>query len=302
MKGIGNAHQGIISVLVLMLVSITRRLPAARRLSSGTTMLALAGIVLLVAAGSASADTEINSATFNGGNYDADTANERYYLTADLICDASNKAGIIIGASGVTIDGAGYKITGSTTSANCEWADEVTPCTVSGIYNVGHDDVVIKNLEIEKFCTGIALKGGAAPATRICNNTIDNCSIHGNGFNTMSGGSDMTTHGVHACWVNGTADVPALTIVNNNISNNEGTGEACGDGGNGIFIYAGYPQTRHEYCNISYNELHDNAKAGFWTKYMLSKCSITHNNASGNGHGTGISDDVRGGIILRCKM
>ena len=54
MKGIGNAHQGIISVLALMLVSMKKRLPE-RRLSSGTTTLALAGIVLLVAAGGASA-------------------------------------------------------------------------------------------------------------------------------------------------------------------------------------------------------------------------------------------------------
>lgn len=55
MNGTKNARTGIYMMLALMLVSITRRLPAARRLSSGTTTLALAGIVLLVAAGSASA-------------------------------------------------------------------------------------------------------------------------------------------------------------------------------------------------------------------------------------------------------
>jgi hypothetical protein len=69
-----------------MLVSITRRLPEARRLSSGITTLTLAGIVLLVAAGSASADyacvaddglgdayffgdTVMKSCTLNGSHY-----------------------------------------------------------------------------------------------------------------------------------------------------------------------------------------------------------------------------------------
>ena len=35
---------------------------------------------------------------------------------------------------------------------------------------------------------------------------------------------------------------------------------------------------------------------------MLSKCDITHNNATENGGGAGIGDDVQGGIILRCKL
>ena len=55
MKGIEKALRGMIAVLTMMLVSITKRLPVVRRLSSGITTLTLAGIVLLVAAGGVSA-------------------------------------------------------------------------------------------------------------------------------------------------------------------------------------------------------------------------------------------------------
>jgi parallel beta-helix repeat protein len=287
MEGIGK---DLITVLASMLVLMNRRLPA-KKLSSGITALALAGIVLLVAAGGASAgmcgpyscgDTVVTSCTLDG----------------DMVCPAG--AGLIIGADGVTIDGAGYTITGTTTAANCEWAGETAPCTASGIYNAGFDDVVIKNLGIENFCTGIALAGTGANKVR--NIIIDNCSIHDNGFNTMSGGGEMGTHGIHACWIEaGVGGEPALTITDNEICNNEGTGSACGDGGNGIFIYAGTPGTKHEKCDISYNNLYNNAKAGFWTKMMLTRSNITHNEVYGNGNGAGISDDVRGGIVLRCK-
>jgi parallel beta-helix repeat protein len=35
---------------------------------------------------------------------------------------------------------------------------------------------------------------------------------------------------------------------------------------------------------------------------MLSYSEITNNKVYGNGYGTGIGDDVRGGIVLRCKL
>ena len=251
----------------------------------------IAAVVLVAAIGSASAqpcpapgNTPIAASCWLTQNYNV----------------PAGQAGYIIQANGVTIDGNGFTITGGATNANCEWADETNPCTVSGIYNAGFDNVEIKNLTIKDFCTGIALKGSGP--NKIMGNTIDNCVIHDNGFNTMSGGSEMATHGVHACWLDGSASAPALTITNNEIYNNEGTGGGCGDGGNGIFIYGGSPDTKHEYCNISYNYLHHNAKAGFWTKMMLSKSEITHNKVTENGGGAGISDDVHGGIILRCKL
>jgi len=209
-------------------------------------------------------------------------------LNGDITCP---DAGLIIGTDGITIDGNGYKITGSATPADCGGAGESSPCTVSGIYNSGFDNVMIKNLEIENFCTGIALAD-------VCNIIVNNCSIHDNGFNT----GNMATHGIHACNIaEGAPDDPALTITDNKIYDNEGTGAACGDGGNGIFIYAGSGD-KHEYCNISNNKLHHNAKSGFWTKMVLTRSEITYNEVWGNGYGTGITDDQRGGIILRCAM
>ena len=219
-------------------------------------------------------------------------------FNGNLTCNPAG--GLIVNSNGIVIDGSGYTITGTVTPADCEGAIESSPCTVSGIYNAGYDDVVIQNLEIENFCTGIAL-AGTGP-NKIRNNTIDNCSIHDNGFNTMSGGSEMVTHGIHACNIDGAVGEPALTITNNEIYNNEGTGCGCGDGGNGIFILAGSPGTKHEYCNISCNKLYGNAKAGFWTKMQLTRSNITHNEIWGNGNGASITDTTRGGIVLRCKM
>ena len=219
-----------------------------------------------------------------------DTVTKSCTLNGSMTCP-NGSAGLIIGADNIVIDGNNYTITGSTTNANCEWAGEAKPCNISGIYNEGYDNVMIKNLEMEGFCTGIALKGTGQ--NKVHDITIDNCKIHDNGFNTTSNESDMVTHGIHACYVR------YIEITENDIYNNEGTGSACGDGGNGIFIYAGVSEN---YCDIKNNKLYNNAKAGFWTKMRLSKSNITNNEVWGNGNGIGISDDVRGGIVLRCKM
>ena len=224
-------------------------------------------------------NTVTKSCTFNG----------------DVIC--ASGAGLIIGTGGITINGNDHRLTGTTTPDDCDgMGSETSPCTVSGIYNSGFDNVAIKNLEIDNFCTGIALAGTGAD--KVGNITVNNCSIHDNGFNT----GNMATHGIHACNIaEGAPDAPALTITESEIYNNEGTGSACGSGGNGIFIFAGSGD-KHEYCNISHNRLHNNAKAGFWTKMMLTRSEIVHNEIWGNGYGTGITDDQRGGIVLRCKM
>ena len=107
-------------------------------------------------------------------------------LNGSMTCLNADNAGLVIGADGIVIDGDGRTITGTATPANCKWGSEGTPCTVSGIYDPGYDGVVIRNMWIEGFCTGITLKGTGANKVR--NITIDNCQIHDNGFNTMSGG------------------------------------------------------------------------------------------------------------------
>ena len=190
----------LITVLAVMLVSVKRQLPETRKFSSGITALALAGIVLLVAAGSASADPcPAPGNTVIAASCELD---QNWNVPA-------GQAGYIIGADGVTIDGQGYKITGNVTTADCAWASETEPCTVSGILVDGltqyNADVVIKNLEITGFCTGIALKGAGNPIYRINNVTIDNCEIHHNGFNN----GDSVTQGIHVCWLaEGTKTTP----------------------------------------------------------------------------------------------
>jgi len=54
-----------------------------------------------------------------------------------------------------------FKLKGSETAYACEWVTGETPDNgYCGILNKGYDNVVIKNLEIENFCTGIAFQGG----------------------------------------------------------------------------------------------------------------------------------------------
>ncbi|MEA2076073.1 MAG: right-handed parallel beta-helix repeat-containing protein [Euryarchaeota archaeon] len=207
-----------------------------------------------------------------------DTVVADWTFTEDLSCPPGH--GLIIGADGITIDGAGFKITGSETADACDLIGEYNPGTgYCGIFNMQHDDVVIKNLEVENFCTGIGFQGtGRDP---VVNNTIDNCEIHDNGNASCS--SDTSTHGIHVCYVSG------CTISNNKIYNNTGTGAGCGDGGNGIFLYAGKQGNNI----ITENELYENRKGGFFTKKGLHHSKITANHVYGN---------CQGGIILRCRM
>ncbi|MEA1944117.1 MAG: CARDB domain-containing protein, partial [Euryarchaeota archaeon] len=63
-------------------------------------------------------------------------------------------------------------------------------------------------------------------------------------------------------------------------------------------IYAGGSRYRDNV--ITGNELRDNDKAGFWCKRGMQYAEITHNTISGNGNGPGVTDDVTGGIVLKC--
>ena len=217
-------------------------------------------------------DTVITSCTFNG----------------NMGCPAG--CGLIIGAADITIDGNGSAIIGSVTCADCGYASEEAPSEASGIYNEKHDGVTIKDLEVVGFCTGIALKGVHGDPVR--NNLIEGCKIHDNGFDTESGGSETKTHGIHLCYASET------TIQDNEVYRNSGTGAMCDGGGNGIFIYAG--GSSYGGNVITGNELRDNDKAGFWGKRGMRNNEITHNTVYRNGNGPGVTDDVKGGIVLRC--
>lgn len=283
----------LITILTVMLVSITRRTPRARRLSSGITTLTLVGIVLLVAAGSASADTAISQATFGGGDYNAGIAGERYYLTQDLTCDAG-KAGIIIGNDGVTIDGQGlYSITGNADAAICAvgGGSESTASRIAGIVNgcnysfCGYNNVAIKNLEIKKFCTGISVMGCSGYIRDI---TIDNCIIHDNGF-FYDDPAHPAQHGIHISFLKNS------TISNCTIYDTHGHGDYCTAAGDGIYGYGGGESAN--YLTIHNNTLYDNNQSGIFLKYMMRNCIISNNTAYGNGWG---SQCESAGINLRC--
>ncbi|MEA1925528.1 MAG: right-handed parallel beta-helix repeat-containing protein [Candidatus Altiarchaeota archaeon] len=227
----------------------------------------------------------VNAAECGGGTpcNCGDTLVADYTLTADLDCSSTTGPGLIIGASDITLDGAGHKITGNKSGTVCAGADQVSPAEHSGIVNNGdYDNVMIKNLEIENFCTGIALGSAAKSGKSVDYNTVTGCKIHDNGIGT---GSSMITHGIHLVATN------HCTITKNEIYSNQGTGDGCGDGGNGIFMH-GLIGERGDYNTITRNKLYDNKKSGFFMKYKCMYYPISDNIATGNGEG---------GITLMCK-
>jgi parallel beta-helix repeat protein len=276
MTVIEKARVGMIAVAAVMLVSVARRLMGARRLSSGMMALVVAGIVLLVAVGGASA-ADCGAGTAKPVCECGDTVTGDFTFTADLTCTNHAQNGLIIGADDITIDGAGFKITGNREDLSCG-GEESVPAAHSGIVNTGYGNVVIKNLEIENFCTGIALDGWPPV---VDNNTVTDCKIHD------CGNSTARTHGIHIVGANN------CTIVKNEIYNIDGDGieSGCGGGGNGIFMY-GVNADRGNYNNITCNNLYDNIKSGFLMKMMCMHNTISSNTATGNGEG---------GIVLMCK-
>jgi hypothetical protein len=197
MKEIEKARMGMTAILTMMLVSITRRLTGTRRLSSGMMTLALAGTVLLVAAGGASAEfacvADDGTAFFCG-----DTVTKSCTLNGTMVCSGS---GLIVGAEDVTIDGNNFGMTGS----NAAWS--------YGIHNYdwglhrGYHNMVIKNLDISGFQEGVCIQGtSSGPNTaRVENNTIYNCTVHDNGANTAELQSGYGIHFQENVW-NSTID------------------------------------------------------------------------------------------------
>lgn len=238
-------------------------------------------VMLLIATGSVSA------ADCGGGNACncGDTVTSSYTFSADLDCSGTTGHGLIVGASNIVIDGAGYKITGNESSTACQWCDEDDPQYHCGIYNYQHDNVIIKNLEVENFCNGIVLKGTLG--NKIENNTIENCTVHDNG-NATSG----KTYGIYLA-----AYVRNSTVNNNTICNN--TGEVttgCGTGGHGIKLYG-----RSNYNNITDNTIYNNTLAGIYSKMRCEYNNVTYNKVYENGKVVGgATAYFGGGIRLEC--
>ncbi len=199
-----------------------------------------------------------------------DTVTESCTFNCNLYCSSGH--GLVIGADGVVIDGNGYTldgvIPGDCTDSETERA---------GIFNSGHDDLVVTYLEIKNFCNGIHLRGNDIKGDIVSNNTIDYCDVHHNGNDI----DDTTTHGIKM------QHVYESMISNNLVHHNRGRGTSCENGGNGIFIYGG------EYNTLSNNTVYDNTKAGIFTRMKPKYNNITGNRVTENG---------QGGIILRCKL
>jgi hypothetical protein len=109
----------------------------------------------------------------------------------------------------------------------------------------------------------------------------------------LSSASKCTTHGIHLVLCK------QVNIIDNEIYYNEGTGMGCEAGGNGIFIFGG--DSGQDLNLISGNEIHHNAKAGFWCKKQTDHVTLSNNDIYENGNGAGITDTCRGGVVLRCK-
>ena len=252
----------------------TRRIRAMRL----GVFIVIVVVILVFAARSASA-ANCGDGTGNPCQC-GDTVIGDWTFTGDMTCPSTGD-GLIIGANNIVIDGAGYKMTGNENNCLCYndgLTDEQTPAPHCGIRNNGnYDNVVIKNLEIENFCTGIAL--GDATHISVDNNTVTGCYIHHNGNDTECGaGEDVVTHGIHIVAANN------CNITKNEITYNDGTGDQYGSGGNGIFMF-GRNTPRGNYNNFTCNNLSYNAKSGF---FMHTKCMhniISSNTATGNAEG-----------------
>lgn len=89
-----------------------------------------------------------------------DIVTERCAFNRSMSCRGCAGDGLIIGASDITIDGAGYALTGD---------GDFTGIKIFG----NHNDVTIQNLQVEDFSTGIEIRN-------VRGNTIENCTVRTN--------------------------------------------------------------------------------------------------------------------------
>ncbi|RLJ09481.1 MAG: hypothetical protein DRP15_03625 [Candidatus Aenigmatarchaeota archaeon] len=195
-------------------------------------------------------------------------------LNGSMTCISG--VGLLIGADDITIDGAGFILTGDRENLSCG-GDEASFSKHSGVVNKEYDNVTIENLEITNFCTGIVI--GEYPPV-VDNMTLLGCTIHD------CGKSADCTHGIHIIGANN------CTITGNNIYNidGQGVGGGCGGGGNGIFMY-GVNRDRGNQNTITCNNLSYNIKSGFFMKKQCMYNNISNNIATEN---------YEGGIVLMC--
>ena len=176
----------------------------------GVILPGLAVLMILLLTGSnanAGCIGEITGTDYQCG----DTVIESCTFNEDLGC--SVKYGLIIGADGITINGAGHSIT---TSAN---SDE------EGIHNQGCDNVTIKDLSINGFCYGIYFTN--SDNCSILNNTIDyqqgsGIWLFSSSYNNIAWNNIYDGISGHGILLSNSAN--NNTIQNNNVSTVNGIG------------------------------------------------------------------------------
>ena len=244
--------------------------------------MAIATVFLIAAVGSVSAlpvcpapgNTKINTSCELSTNYNV----------------PADQHGYIIDADDITIDGKDFAIIGG----GCGGV------YVVGVYNYntsqerGHDNIIIKNLEVKNFCTGIRVAGGYSEMAGKCtikatNNTIDNCIVHDNGNIGFSG--DYSTGIDFWPCVNNSAITRSEVY---NTTGNDDVTPPCEAGGMGIRLKTGC-----NHNNITCNYVHDNRHSGIFSKAECRYNYAAYNTVTGNAIYD--SKGSAGGITLRCK-
>ena len=273
---------GMIAVMAVMLASITRRLTGTRRLSSGMMTLVVAGVVLLVAVGGASANGACIGATTVFGP--GDTVTESCTLNETMHCTGTD--GLIIGADDVVIEG--YN---ASQGKYFEIIGDDTALTV-GIYNdresdarTPYDNMVINNVTVSHFNVGIQTGGRVQSNTctvYVENNTIYNCTVHdiSEGYGIQLG----------YCTCNSTIDNCTVYDVTGTLTGN------CEDPGAGIRLYS-----KSSYNNVTNNTVYHVDLAGIYSKAQCRYNNVIGNTVYENGKDIPGNSYFGGGIRLECQ-
>jgi parallel beta-helix repeat protein len=146
-----------------------------------------------------------------------------------------------------------------------------------GIYSFKKSRITIKDLEIYNFCKGIYFNAPTSSPSKY--NRLEDLHVHHNGNKRQE------TNDQGMLLVN----FDESKITHCTVHDNEGAGEGCEDGGNGIYLYG--PSADNNI--ITRNDLYSNRKGGYFQKQETDHNTISYNSVSDNG---------QGGIILRCKL
>ena len=236
-------------------------------------------MLLIAAVGSASAADCSDAIGGPGSCNCGDTVVGDYTLDGDMICSGLTD-GLIIGADGIMIDGAGYSITGDGSA----WTSGILNSGVLG-QDYGYSDVTINDLTVSGFQDGIHIEGKFMGGTTCLNcverNTVSNCVAHDN----------VDGYGIYfaSCVRNSTIDhCTAYNTVGTLTSN-------CDDPGAGIKLFG-----KSHYNDVTNNLVYNNDLAGIYSKKGCQHNYVADNTVYDNGK-VDPEAEYTGGIRFQCK-